>query len=511
MKRSTHGVRAVENEVVLWSGQFDTNSTSAPDGISNNITSVTRTAAGKYTVVFKDDFPTCLFPDVSLVGAAGYEATITSVDTASNGNVNGCKIEVWATGTSAAATGTVTNDTKANTTTGDYFILNDGQRLYGFELNTTGASASHSIVPTSSSGTLTCDTKANSTDLDYYILNDGQNKAMLWYNVSGSQAAKYSKVGSKATATVTCDKRTLTTNEDYFTVWDGHRNWKIMLDTDASGDSTGTADFVVDISAAADTPAGTSAAVVAILMETTSIPGFTEAFHLTAVDNSGTITLTADFAGYDGNGTNSENCSGSWAVTNATGGTDAFPAEEFSELDISGATTAADVSAIIHTAIAALTEVRITSVDATGSVTLTNDETGSHGNCSQQFSETGSTLMALTDMTGALDADVVADVWTVVDVSSGTTAADLSALIHTAINATDIQITSVDATGSCTLTNDNDGPAGNTQQQLSETGSTLLAITDMTGGSDGDGAAADTTDYRVYMKFLMRNSKLTYR
>jgi hypothetical protein len=257
------------------------------------------------------------------------------------------------------------------------------------------------------SGTLTCDTKANSTDLDFYVLNDGQSKALLWYNVSGTQAAKYSKVGSKAVTTVTFPTKANVTNEDYFTIWDGHRFWKIMLDTDASGDSTGTADLVVDISGDT-TAADVAAGVHAIIQETTSIPAFTEAIHLTSVDNAdGTLTITCDVIGYDGNGVNTENFThASGLITAAAGGTNPYPAEEFAELDISGETTAADVGVVIDAAINALTEVKITSTDnLDGTLSLANDEKGLHGNTAQVISETGSTLMALTDMTGGANAD----------------------------------------------------------------------------------------------------------
>jgi hypothetical protein len=381
-----------ENEAQLYSAKFVTNGSSAPDGLSSNLTSVTRTAAGKYTLVFDDNFPAVLWGDVLLVGAAGYKAHVTSIDTASNGNVNGCKLEVW---------------------------------------------ANASVASVASGGTLTGDTKANSTDLDYYILNDGQASAMLWYNVSGTQAAKYAKVSAPAAATITCDTKANTANEGYFTIFDGRNSWDIMMDTDASGDSTGNAHVVVDVSGAT-----TAADIVALIVADVNAQAASatldtpeETFHVTAAASGNDVVFTSTIDGYDTNGACSlTSLVNGWAKTNMIGGVDAFPADEFAEVDISGATTATDVQTVIHGVINALTEVRITSTDpADGDpLTLANDEVGVHGNTSQVISETGSTLMALTDMTGG---------------TSGVAAA----------------------------------------------------------------AAADTTDYDVYLAFLLRNSKLTFR
>jgi len=258
-------------------------------------------------------------------------------------------------------------------------------------------------------GTLTCDTKANSTDLDYFLINDGQSKAMLWYNVSGTQVAKYAKVAAPAICTLNCDTKANTANEGYVSVYDGKNTWDIMLDTDASGDSTGNAHIVVDISGdttAADVVDSIVAAVNAQASATFDTPG--EVMHFTAADAGNDVVFTSTVPGYQGNGSCSvTSLVNGWAVSNMIGGVDAFPADEFAEVDISGATTAADVAALVHAAVNACTEVRyLTSTDnADGTLTLTNDEEGAQGNAAQDYSETGSTLMDLTDMTGGANVD----------------------------------------------------------------------------------------------------------
>jgi len=104
MNRHTYPVKTVENQITPLSAKFTTNNISAPDGLTNNLTSVTRTAAGKFTVVFKDNYPACLFPKCSLVGAAGYDAYVTALSTSSNGNITGCTLEVWTQGAAADTT-----------------------------------------------------------------------------------------------------------------------------------------------------------------------------------------------------------------------------------------------------------------------------------------------------------------------------------------------------------------------------------------------------------------------
>jgi hypothetical protein len=646
MHRHTYNVKAVENAVVLHTSKFTTNNTSAPDGLSDNLYSVTRTAAGKYTVVFRDEFPACLFPDSYVVGAAAYRSYITAMSTNSNGNIVGCTVEVWsetaatsgvkATGTltvdtkansttgdyfilndgqgrygfeinttgstsvrGVAATGTVTVDTKANTTTGDYFILNDGQAKYGFELNTTGATASHHIAPVAATATLTLDTKANTGQGDYIIMNDGTARYGVELDVAGTGAIHHINP-VKATGTITCDTKANTTDEDFFFLNDGQNLWCVILDVagdstalvngtdfvadryvvvdistastaadvsailyaainatdiqmtaaDGTGSVTLTADYagaacntqqsglgtlhnawaVTDMSGGADVDVdadfwyaldisgATTAADIAALVVSDGFAHYTvpsaAAPQFAMVDNTdGTITFTQSAAGVSGNAQNViyEAAASALAVTDFTGGVDPdVVADVWTVIDISTATSAADVSALVDTAING-TSILITSTDATGSCTLVNDSVGPQGNTVSVLSETGSTLLAVTNMTGGALMDVVADYWTVVDISTATTAADVSALMETAINATSIQITATDATGSVTLQNDNYGTAGNTQQDLSETGTTLLALTDMTGGAEGSRAAGDTTDYDVYLMCVMRNSKLTFR
>jgi len=64
-------------------------------------------------------------------------------------------------------------------------------------------------------------------------------------------------------------------------------------------------------------------------------------------------------------------------------------------------------------------------------------------------------------MTGGYEVDVVADVWTVIDVSAATTAAQVGTAVLAIVNGTSIQITAADAgtpSGTLTLTNDGAGP-----------------------------------------------------
>ena len=56
----------------------------------------------------------------------------------------------------AAATSTVTCDTNGNTTQADWFVLNDGQRIYGFELDVAGTGAEHHIAETAATCSITC-------------------------------------------------------------------------------------------------------------------------------------------------------------------------------------------------------------------------------------------------------------------------------------------------------------------------------------------------------------------
>lgn len=370
-------------EGVWMAYECTTNNTSNPDGLSTNLTSVTRSAAGKFTVVFKKDWPACMWLDARLIGAAGYDVSVTEKSTGATGNVTGCKVEVWSNGVLAAATGTITCDTKANTTQADYFFLNDGQRIYGFELDVGGTGAQFAVGGVAATGTITCDTKANTTDDDFFLLNDGQNI------------------------------------------------WAVVLDV--SGDSSALAN-----------------------------------------------------------------------------GTDYF-VDDGCELvvDISGATTAADVSALLYAAING-TSIQMTAADGTGSVTLTSDSVGGTGNTQQSGLGTLHNAWAVTDMTGGTE-PMPCDTWTLVDISGDTTAADISATLYAAINATDIQITAADGTGSVTLTNDDAGAQGNTQQSGYGVLHNAWAVTDMTGGSSGTQAAADTTDYTLQIIALMRGTKRTGR
>ncbi len=381
-RKTYYDVQAPENEVKIVTGKFVTNGTSAPDGIEGvcgGNGSVTRTAAGKFTVVFDKDYPAVLYASKpTVVGAAGYESRLTSIDTGATGNVTGCKMEIWTSGVTAAATGTLTLDALADATDGDYVILNDGQKRYGFEMDKAGDGAS--------------------------LAADG--------------------VG--ATATITCDSRTNSADNEQFIISDGGRSYYCEIDTNGSGATVANTDIVIDISAATDTAAGSGVVVQAAIAA--------HAIGITAVDNlDGTVSLTQDNKGDSGNVANNiyTATTGAWAVTNFTGGTD--------------------------------------------------------------------------PITGV-------DVWTNVDISGDTTAIDVAASVNTAINGTSIQITSAPPgvpDGTLDLTNDDAGAQGNTQQEVS--GGTNLAVTDMTGGSAGDAAAADTTDYDVYLQFTMRESKLTFR
>jgi len=279
--------------------------------------------------------------------------------------------------------------------------------IHGFNHDAPGQDALSGVAAT---GTLTCDTKANSTDLDYFLINDGQSKAMLWYNVSGTQVARFARVSAPAIATLTCDTLANTANEGYVSIYDGRNTWDIMMDTDASGDSTGNAHVVVDVSGAV-----TAADIVALIVADVNAQAASatldtpeETFHIKASASGNDVIFTSTIDGYDGNGACSvTTLANAWAVTNMIGGVDAFPADEFAECDISAAVTAADVAAVVHGVINALTEVRyITSTDnADGTLTLTNDEEGAHGNTAQDYSETGTTLMDLTDMAGGANVD----------------------------------------------------------------------------------------------------------
>jgi len=270
-----------------------------------------------------------------------------------------------------------------------------------------GAPGQDEFTGVAAAFTLTCDTKANSTAYDGWLLNDGANTALVTYQKAG-EAVKWSRKGSKATATLTCSTFADITNEDYFTIWDGHRFWKVMFDTDGSGDSTGTADLIVVVTGLT-TAAQIVTAVVNTVQETTSIVGsLAETIHLTATDGAGdTVVFTCDFAGFDGNGTNTENMtSATFTLTAATGGTDQFDADEFAHVDISGATTAAQVATLVHAAINGLTYVGLTSVDGlAGVLTLTNDQEGKQGNADQILFESGATLMAIAQSVTGADTD----------------------------------------------------------------------------------------------------------
>jgi hypothetical protein len=112
------------------------------------------------------------------------------------------------------------------------------------------------------------------------------------------------------------------------------------------------------------------------------------------------------------------------------------------------------------------------------------------------------------DGTALTVAGLPCDYLTAVDISGATTAADVAALFDTAIDGTAIKITSTDVLdGSLSLSNDRTGVIGNTKSVLSETGTTLLAITDMTGGTDLTSFAdADLSAGRVHFKVMFQKT-----
>jgi hypothetical protein len=471
---------------------------------------ISRVSAGRYRLTFTNEYPLHIGTEFFLEAATpGNIAELKVVpDTLAS------KIQdfyVYTAELGVKATGTVIFDTKANTTTGDYFILNDGQRLYGFELNTTGATASHAIAPTAATGSVTFDTKANTTTGDYFILNDGQRLYGFELNTTAATASHYI-APTYATATLTCGTGDQSANDgDYFILNDGQERYCFELDKDNGGATLvrggDTAYGNCNSITAVATNGSPSAIAVAALMKTAidSTP-----IQMTVVDNGdATLTLTNENSGPAGNAQQVEAvANAAYTITDMTGGNDAdVVADVWTVCDVSGGTTAADVGTLVLAVING-TDIQITAADQgtpNGTLTLTQDNTGSHGNTQQQLSETGSTLLAITDMTGALDADVVADVWTVCNVSAATTAADVGTAVLAIINGTDVQITAADAatpSGTLTLTNDNYGEAGNTQQQLSETGSTLLAITDMTGGAGSAAKAVHDLAANEWVSFV---------
>lgn len=377
-------IKCHDRGAVLIAGSFVLNGTGAvaASTVTGTGFTITRAAAGRFSVAWENEYASVLSAVATLEHTTEVDSKVCWDALSATGKTGELRLQSVASAVAYAA-GTVTFDTKANTTTGDYFILNDGQRLYGFELNTTAATASHYITATAATGTITCGTKAQAAnDGDYYILNDGQER------------------------------------------------YCFELDADGGG------------------------------------------------------------------------------ATLVLGGTTDY-GNSITAVDISGDTTAADVAATLKTAIDS-TSIQMTVTDnADGTLTLTNENAGAHGT-TQQVEAVADAAYTITDMTGGNDADVIADVWTVIDVSGGTTAADLGTLAVAAINGTDIQITAADndpADGEVVLTNDNLGTGGNTQQTLSETGSTLLALTDMTGGAQLGGMAdADLSAGRVHFMVLFQKT-----
>jgi len=508
MRKNTFRVNARENEVLLWSGQCTTNSTSDPDGLSDTVLSVTRTAAGKFTVLLDAELrcPQILYPQVSLVGAAGYDTYFTSLDK------------------DAQATSTITCDTKANTTDDDYFTLHDGYRAWTVVLDVNGtgdttglgdivvdvsgattaadisallytdlAAAAIGMTPVDATGSVTLTqtvtgNKGNVSQQGTQVLSNAWAVTDMTGGIDGVYGFKFETwakeaVDVAATGTVIFDTKANTTTGDYFILNDGHRIYGFELNTTTT----------------------------------------TTLHHIAPVEATGTLVCgTGDQSANDGdyfilNDGQERYCfeldKDAGGATLVLGGTVDY-GNSITAVNTSGSPSAIATAALMKTAIDS-TSIQMTVVDnGDATLTLTNEGAGAAGN-TQQVEAVSNAAYTITDMTGGYEVDVVADVWTVIDVSAATTAAQVGTAVLAIVNGTSIQITAADAgtpSGTLTLTNDGAGPHGNTQQQLSETGSTLLALTDMTGGLAGAAnVAADTTDYDVYMLLEMRNSKRDFR
>jgi Ca2+-binding RTX toxin-like protein len=225
------------------------------------------------------------------------------------------------TATPLAATGLITNVAKASLLNNEAFVLNDGtQAATTFRFKT--------AADASASSTLTTVAVANLVDNDNFTLDDGTNPATTFdYDVSGTA-----------------------------TIPGGH------VRINVSGDTTAD-DVAVTTRAAINGVAGT-------LAITAGVPV------------SNVITLTTDASSTLSTTPTNNVADGGFSITAFSGGS-LYTAGGATMVDVTGATTAAQVAAVVNTAINGVAGgLLITAANTPGSnlVALINDSTGTAGN-----------------------------------------------------------------------------------------------------------------------------------
>ncbi len=115
INRKGNNVQRPENEVWEMSGSFDTNSTSAPDGVTKSLTGVTRTGVGTFEVEFKSWGKSLFDIKVGAISAVGTRASVKSETFTTDGKLI---LELRAGG-AVKAGGTITCTAQANYVDGE--------------------------------------------------------------------------------------------------------------------------------------------------------------------------------------------------------------------------------------------------------------------------------------------------------------------------------------------------------------------------------------------------------
>ena len=145
MANRTHfPMRGRASELVYLSGTFETNSTSAPDGVTGDISSVTRSGVGDYTVTWKNSYKQLDFqaafieeddPDLHAKATGGAITSGTTTVTVYSGAETAADAEAaYTTGVTVTShTATLATDgyvvyveATTGTTTGTFTIIRSG-------------------------------------------------------------------------------------------------------------------------------------------------------------------------------------------------------------------------------------------------------------------------------------------------------------------------------------------------------------------------------------------------
>lgn len=302
-------------------------------------------------------------------------------------------------------------------------------------------------------GVITCVTKANFADSDYMTIFDGVNPGVLFeFDKTGdgvTDSTAYKAV--KAAGTMQLVAKASFADSDYCTIGDGS-SIPVIYEFDATGDNV--------------TDGTSSTAVQASIIITCT----TKANY---IDHEDMLQLVDEF------GDTQE-------LYEADPAGDGVPSGI--AVNINGATTAIDVAAILGPLIVTNSPWLTVVVVGDGTLTLTHKQYGAFGNllAPTENVANGAHIVPAA-FTGGLDAGGPEVRRVQVDISGATTDADCAAIMKTAMNIWQPNITVVDPVdGTLTFTHDTPGSAANITITENVSNGTF-AVTGMSGGLDAGG------------------------